>query len=643
MSPSFSRINIRSFSWQRLKAKTSKRGVISILIALGCLGAIALSAPDLFLSISTSLTWQGWLTVGVAASVFLTSALTSLRPEMVFLGGLAILFVSNVLSPEQALAGFSNPGMITVGVLYIVVMGIQQTGGLVWISQNILGRPKGQNRAMFRLITSVMGLSAFLNNTPVVAMFVPVVSDWSRKLGISPSKLMIPLSYGAIFGGICTLIGTSTNLVVNGLLISQTDYPGLNLLSMTWVSLPCALAGILYLLITHHWLLPDRVPAISQAEDIRQYTVEMVVEANSPLAGKSIEAAGLRHLPGLFLIEIVRGEQIFPAASPKQVLQEQDQLVFVGIVDSIVDLHRLRGLKPATNQVFKLNVPHSDRRLIEAVVSDTCPLVGKTIREGNFRTHYNAVVLAVARNGERVRGKIGEIRLRVGDVLLLEAHHSFQDQWRGARDFYLISPIPDSEPLRHDKAGVAIAILVGMILLAALGWMSMLKAAILASIAMVVTQCCSFNRALRNIEWSILLVIGAALGIGNALEVTGAASTIAATVISFSGRNPWVALALVYGITAILTEMITNNAAVALVFPIALALSKDLDVSFMPFVIAIMIAGSASFATPIGYQTNLMVYSPGGYKFSDFMRVGLPLGVLFWLITVTLTPLVYPF
>lgn len=633
----------RYFSWQRLKAKTRKRGLILILLALGCLGAIALSAPQLLLSLPASLTWQGWLTVGVTTTVFLTSALTSLRPEMVFLGGLAVLFLCNVLNPEEALAGFSNPGMITVGVLYVVVMGIQQTGGLVWISQHILGRPKGQNHALLRLVASVMGLSAFLNNTPVVAMFVPVVSDWSRKLDISPSKLMIPLSYGAIFGGICTLIGTSTNLVVNGLLISQTDYPGLNLLAMTWVSLPCALAGIAYLLITHHWLLPNRKPAISQAEDVRQYTVEMVVESNSPLAGKTVEEAGLRHLPGLFLVEIVRGEQIFAAASPKQILQEHDQLVFVGVVDSIVDLHRLRGLKPATNQVFKLDVPHSDRRLIEAVVSDTCPLVGKTIREGQFRTHYNAVVLAVARNGERVRGKIGEIRLQVGDVILLEAHHSFQDQWRGARDFFLISPIPDSEPLRHDKAPIALVILVGMILLAALGLMSMLKAAILASVAMVLTQCCSFNRAIRNIEWSILLVIGAALGIGNALEVTGAASTIASTVISFSGRNPWVALALVYGITALLTEMITNNAAVALVFPIALALSRDLDVNFIPFVITIMIAGSASFATPIGYQTNLMVYSPGGYKFSDFVRVGLPLGILFWLITVTLTPLVYPF
>ncbi len=636
-------MNIQGRLGNQLNKKRQQNRGLLLLLGLGLFGAIAISNPELITSILSSFTWQGWLTLIVTVTVFLTSALTSLRPEAVFLGGFAILYIFNILDTETALAGFSNPGMITVGVLYIVVTGIQQTGGLVWISQHILGRPKGQNRALLRLVVSVMGLSTVLNNTPIVAMFVPVVSDWSRKLGINPSKLMIPLSYASIFGGICTLIGTSTNLVVNGLLISQTGHPGLNLLSMTWVGLPCAIAGTLYLLLTHRWLLPDRPPAISQVDDVRQYTVEMVVELGSPLAGKSIEKAGLRHLPGLFLIEIVRGEQIFPAASPQRVLQENDQLVFVGMVDSIVDLHKLRGLKPATNEVFKLNVPNSDRRLIEAVVSDTCSMVGKSIREGKFRSRYNAVVLAVARNGERVGGKIGEITLRIGDVLLLEAHHSFQDQWRGARDFFLISPIPDSEPLRHEKTSIALAILLVMVILATFGWMSMLQAAILASVAMIVTGCCSINRALQNIEWSILLVIVAALGIGNALDVTGVAKILAASLIGFSGQNPWLALALVYTVTAILTEMITNNAAVALVFPIGLAVSQNLNVDFMPFVIAIMIGGSASFATPIGYQTNLMVYSPGGYKFSDFTKVGLPLGFIFAIITITLTPLVYPF
>ena len=587
--------------------------------------------------------WQAWMTIAVTVAVFALNAATSLPPEVVFLGGTAVLFVSGILTEQDALAGFSNPGMVTVAVLYIVVTGLSQTGGMNWISQRVLGLPKGHSAALLRLMTPVMGMSAFLNNTPVVAMFIPVIGDWARKLRISPSKLMIPLSYAAIFGGTCTLIGTSTNLVVNGLLIEATDLPGLKLFDLALVGLPCAIAGMLYLFFISGWLLPNRMPVISDRDDVRQYTVEMMVHNGSPLINKSIEQAGLRNLPGLYLAEIVRDEAILPAVSPQEKLREGDRLVLIGMIDSIVDLHRLRGLQPATDQVFKLDTPRSDRCLIEAVVSNTYPLLNKTIREGQFRTRYNAVVLAVARNGERLQGKIGNIRLRAGDTLLLEANPEFLSRQRISRDFYLVNGIPDSEPIRHEKAPMAMIILGGMVLIASLGWMSMLKAAILASVVMIATGCCSSIRALRNIEWSVLLVIGSALSIGKALESTGAAGAIASNLIQFSGDNPLLALAIIYVVTNLLTEIITNNAAAALVFPIALALSQNLGVSFMPFAIAIMIGASASFSTPIGYQTNLMVYGPGGYKFTDFMRIGIPLNILFCLITVALTPLFFPF
>ncbi len=631
----------RRFSRRIFAFRTRKQ-----LFLLALVGLIASCAIGLFSSVADSgfeLSWQGWATIAVTLGVFVLNAIATLPAEIIFLGGTAVLYVSGILTEEDALAGFSNPGMITVAVLYIVVTGLSQTGGLNWISQRVLGLPKGQNAALFRLMTPVMGMSAFLNNTPVVAMFIPVVSNWSRKLRISPSKLMIPLSYAAIFGGICTLIGTSTNLVVNGLIISATDLPGLKLFDLAVVGLPCAIAGMIYLFVAHPWVLPDRQPVISETDDVRQYTVEMMVSENSPLAGKSIENAGLRQLPGLYLVEIIRDQMIIPAVSPKEILRDGDRLAFIGMIDSIVDLHRLRGLQPDTDEVFKLDTPRSERCLIEAVVSNTCPLVGRTIREGKFRTQYNAVVLAVARNGERLRGKIGSIRLQPGDTLLLEANANFLAQQRISNDFYLVNGIPDSEPLRHEKAPLAIAILGVMVFLTAIGLTSMLKAAILASIVMILTGCCSSIRALRNIEWSVLLVIGAALSIGKALESTGAAGAIASSLTHFAGDNPWLALAIIYAVTNILTEAITNNAAAALIFPIALALSKSLDVSFMPFAIAIMIAASASFSTPIGYQTNLMVYGPGGYKFTDFMRVGIPLNILFWLITVTLTPLFYPF
>ena len=624
------------------KLKTWKQWVVLGFIGLFCTLAIAL-VSYLATSPSFNLSWQAWTTIAITVGVFFLNALTNLSAEVVFLGGTAALFVSGILSEQDALAGFSNPGMVTVAVLYIVVTGLTQTGGMNWVSQKVLGLPKGQNAALLRMMPPVMGMSAFLNNTPVVAMFIPVISDWSRKLRISPSKLMIPLSYAAIFGGTCTLIGTSTNLVVNGLLIASTDLPGLKLFDLAVVGLPCAIAGMIYLYTTHPWTLPSRKPVISETDDVRQYTVEMIVPPNSPLSGKSIEQAGLRNLPGLYVVEIIRDRTIIPAVSPKEVLRDSDRLVFIGMIDSIVDLHRLRGLQPATDEVFKLDTPRSERCLIEAVVSNTCPMLGKTIRQGKFRTQYNAVVLAVARNGERLAGKIGSIRLQPGDTLLLEANPNFVSQQRISNDFYLVNGIPDSEPLRHEKAPLAMVILASMVVLASFGLLSMLKAAILASVVMLLTGCCSSVRAFRNIEWSVLLVIGAALSIGKALETTGAAGAIATTLVQFSGDNPWLALAVIYGVTNLLTEAITNNAAAALIFPIALALSQNLGVNFTPFAIAIMVGASASFSTPIGYQTNLMVYGPGGYKFSDFMRVGIPLNVLFWIITVILTPIFYPF
>ncbi len=607
--------------------------------------AIALGGAGLTLVKTTAfgdLTWQGWFTLGIVAIAFGLNALTDLAAELIFLGALGLLFLAGILDESAALRGFSNPGLVTVAVLYLVVAGVQQTGVLGWISQRVLGLPKTPGRAIFRLMVPVMGLSAFLNNTPVVALFIPVVNTWSRALGISPSKLMIPLSYAAILGGTCTLIGTSTNLLVNGFLISATDHPGMGPLDIAVVGIPNALLGAGFIYSTQRWLLPERQSAMTDVEDVRQYTVEMVVEPGGPLVGQTVQQGGLRNLPSVYLAEIVRGNQVIPAVSPREILQAQDQLVFVGRVDSMVDLHRFRGLQPATDQVFKLDGDRSDRGLVEAVVSDSGPLVGRTIREGQFRRRYGAVVLAVARNGTRLAGKVGDIRLRPGDTLLLESTSAFWERQRISRDFYLVSAIPDSEPLRHQKAPLAAATLVVMVAVAALGWVSMLQAAIGAAFVLLLTGCCAPGRALRQVEWSVLLVIGSALALGTALETTGAAAAIATTLLAWTGDQPWLALVMIYGVTSLLTEVVTNNAAAALMFPIALSLCQTLGVSIMPYAIAIMMAASASFATPIGYQTNLMVYGPGGYRFSDFLRIGIPLNLLCGLVAVTLIPWFYP-
>ena len=404
-----------------------------------------------------------------------------------------------------------------------------------------------------------------------------------------------------------------------------------------------ALVGMAYLLTAGRWLLPDRRPVMSELADPREYTVEMVVMPGSPLAGKTIEAAGLRHLPGMYLIEVERDGEVQPAIGPHHRLRSNDRLVFAGIVDSVLDLQRFRGLAPATDQVFKLSLPRPDRCLIEAVVSDSCPLLGKSIREGRFRNVYNAAVIAVARNGERIQKKIGDIVLRAGDTLLLEADPSFADRQRNSRDFFLVSRLPASRPLRHDRALTAMAILAAMVVAVTLQWVSMLEGAMLAAGLMLITGCVSGGRARSAVDWRVLITIAASFGIGAALEVTGAAHFVAERLIGLAQGSPWTTLAIVYLVTMLFTELITNNAAAVLVFPIALSTSQGLGVSFMPFAIAIMMAASASFSTPIGYQCNLMVYGPGGYRFTDYLRVGIPLNLLMAVVTVLIAPLVWPF
>ncbi|NNJ97091.1 MAG: SLC13 family permease, partial [Gammaproteobacteria bacterium] len=554
-----------------------------------------------------------------------------------------LLLLAGVLSPEQALSGLANEGMVTVGALYVVVAGLRETGGIGWIVHSVLGRPRSLQHAQIRLMAPVAAMSAFLNNTPVVAMFIPAINDWAKRNSLSVSKLMIPLSYASIAGGTCTLIGTSTNLVVNGLVIKETGSVGLAMLELAWVGIPVMLIVFVFILLGSKWLLPERVPAISRYDDAREYTVEMLVDKGSVLSGKSIEEAGLRQLPGMFLIEIDRQGQIMPAVSSYEVLLDGDRLVFAGVIESVVDLQKTRGLTPASNQIYKLGASRQDRVLVEAVVSDSCPLVGKSVCEGGFRNFYNAVIIAVARNGKRVRQKIGDIVLRPGDTLLLESHHSFAVQQRNSRDFFLVSAIDGTNPPQYQKAMLAMSILVLMILSVTTGWLSMLKASLLAAGLMILTRCTTGREARRSVDWQILIVIAASFGLGSALHNTGAAESIAISLIEFAGGSTGISLTLMFAVTALLSAVATNNAAAVIMFPIALTTANNLGVSLMPFVITLMVAASTSFATPIGYQTNLMVYGVGGYHFSDYLRIGIPLTLLVGLTTILVVPLVWHF
>jgi di/tricarboxylate transporter len=584
--------------------------------------------------------WQAVLTAAVVAVTLAALLFVQRAPDMVMIGGVVLLLATGVITPDEALKGMSNEGMVTVAALFIVAAAVERTGALASLVDRTLGRPKSLATAQVRTMIAPGVISAFTNNTPVVALMVPAIRDWAKKNRFSISKLLMPMNAAVVLGGLCTLIGTSTNVVVSGLVAAKRGQP-LGMFDITWLGVPLFAIGLVYLIVASRFLLKDRRPPMSTSDDPRQYSLEMVVDQGSPLVGRTIEAAGLRHLHGLFLMEIDRGGRVIAAVAPTERLQAGDRLVFVGVLDSVVELQKIRGLRPATDQVFKLDDPRSERVLVEAVVSPSCPLVGRTIREGQFRSTYGAVVIAVARDGERLQMKIGDIVLQPGDTLLVEAGQAFIDRQRSNRHFYLVSEVTGSTPPRHDKAWIACTVLAAMVLAAALELVPMVAAALVAAAAVVGLRCISSTEARRSIEWESLLLIAASFGLARAMEKTGLAEMVAHSTIAAAGNNPYVVLAALYLVTMLFTELMSNNAAAVLTFPIAWQTAADLGVNPMPFVMAITVAASCGFATPMGYQTNLMIYGPGGYKFSDYMRFGGPLNLLELAITVAPAPLIW--
>lgn len=602
------------------------------------------------------MTWEAWAALALILGVLYVLARNLADPDVTFVGAVTVVMGLSYFSPRfpgpsDSARLFGNEALLTVGVLFVVAAGLTETGALRLITERLLGRPSSNRAAQIRLMFPVIGISAFMNNTPVVAMFIPVVQDWCRRARLSPSQLFIPLSYAAILGGVCTLIGTSTNLVVQGLLIEaqkqDPSIPVFGMFTLAPVGVPVAVLGALFVIVFAPRLLPERKPAPAPDENARQYTVEMLVEAGSPIDGQTIEAAGLRHLPGSFLAAIERNGLRRVAVPSDEQLRGDDLLTFVGVVDAVVDLQKVRGLVPAPGQLDKLKAPRHRRFLAEAVVSPACPIVNRTIRDGAFRSRYEAVVVAVHRNGERINQRIGDIVLRAGDTLLLETTRRFLRQHRASPDFFLVTGVPDSQPLRHDRAWIALAILGAMVTVVAaeaFTSVSVLHASLVAAGLMGLFRCLSVEQARRSIDWPTLVAIGAALVIGKAMETSGLAQAVAGVMVDgLRPMGPTAVLGGVYLMTLLFTELVTNNAAAALAFPVALSAAQSMGVNVMPFAVAIAVAASAGFATPLGYQTHLMVYGVGGYRFSDYVRIGVPLDVVAMAITVALTPLAFPF
>ena len=585
--------------------------------------------------------WEAWATVAIIILMLAALLKDVARPELILLGCLGLLLVSGILPPEEAFAGFSNKAVLAVAALFVVAAGVQSTGALQFADRLIFARSHNLPVVTARLMVTTASLSAFLNNTPIVAMLIPRVQAWCVKMNVPESKLMIPLSFGAIVGGMTTLIGTSTNLLVAGLM-EASGFEGLGFFDLTWVGVPAALCVILYFTVIGHRLLPDRSKnGINFGDGLRECIFEIRVAPHSPLVGQTVEDAGLRALEDAYLVHLRRREEIIPS-SPGITLQAADVLAFVGSASILEQLLERPGLERAQQSTEPYE--HAALPLYEAVVSPSSKLVGKSLREAGFREQYQGVVLGIHRRDATIAGPLSRVPIEAGDLLLIEAREGFDKRWNQDRDeFYLVaSRRPEKLKQQIGKAPLALAILTGVILIAALGVLDIVTTAFVGALAMIGTGCIRSQDARQAVDVSVLIVIAAALGIGKAIELTGLAATAAHAITEHAAVFGVVGVvAAVYIATSLLTELITNNAAAALMLGVGLAASQELGVPPEAFAIAVAIAASASFLTPIGYQTNLMVMSAGGYRFSDFVKTGLHVNLIVAAISIFMIWLIW--
>jgi di/tricarboxylate transporter len=589
--------------------------------------------------------WQIAFTLGLLAVALAAMIREVAAPDLVLMATLICFGATGILSPAATFAGFANPVVATVGALFIVSAALRETGALDMTLGRALGRSGATRPAMTRLTIPVAALSAFLNNAPIVAMMTPAVIDWARRHRVAASQFLIPLSYASILGSVTTIIGTSTILTVTGMVLDAGLTPW-GFFEPAPVGLLVAFVGILYLVLVAPARLPSRVEDAEELDDrSREYTSAMRVTEGSPLNGMTVEEANLRNLPGLFLVEIDRGTRLITPVGPEQTLQSGDILVFAGVLNTIIDLQRIRGLEPAAPEDLIQSLPGGrNRPMVQAVVSASSPLIGQSVKKSNFRSVYDAVVIAVHRNAERVQGKIGDIVLRPGDTLLMQCAPAFMRLHHNSRDFYLASELPGANTPAFDRARIALGILAAMVLAVSLGQIHISIAAFVTVAALIGTRCISASQARLSVDWSVLITIGAGLGIANAMTQSGAAGFVAQGLVASVGSfGPIATMVVIYGLCLVMAETLHHNAAVAIMFPIALAASAQLGVNSQPFIMTVAMASACAFAFPVSYQTHLIVYGAGGYRFADFLRVGIPLDLICAGVTLTAIPRIWPF
>jgi len=566
---------------------------------------------------------------------------------LVFIGTLTVAMTLRLAPAAGLFKGFSNTGVITVAALYPVAAAMYATGAISLISERLIGLPKSIVSAQLKIFIPISLASAFLYNTPLVAMMIPAVRDVTRKTGLSASRLFMGLSYVTILGGTITLFGTSVNLVIAGIvseMISKGELPGMRpigIFDQTWIGLPATAAGVAFMILIGSRLIPDRTKAHRSDSPKRVYRSEYRIDDKSNLEGKTLDQAGFMQQAGCRLESIRRDGSII-RPTPEATLSGGDLLTFSAQADVLPELWTTIGLTPlyATQMASRRH----EHQLVELVLSPRAPAIGHKIAELPLpESRYELMLVGVSRNGEAPEQPLAEFKFEAGDAAVAEVNDAFFYENRRETDFILTKRLEGFRVQRIDRAVFAAAITVGMVALAAFGVTSMLNAALLASIAMLLTGCLTIERAWQSIEWKTIVVLGSAVGLEAAVTGTGLSKAAANLCAMLGGGSPMIALAAVYAGTILLTNAISNVASSVLMFSVATSLAANLGVSLFPFAMVVMSAASCAFINPAGFQTNLMVKEPGGYIFGDFVRAGLPLTAVVGTVVLLLAPLVYGF
>ncbi|MBW1750539.1 MAG: SLC13 family permease [Deltaproteobacteria bacterium] len=594
-----------------------------------------------------------YLTIGILALTFGLLIFSKLPPAAIFVGALTLTITFKLAPLADSLKGFNNPGVLTVGALFMIAAGMYSTGAISILSDKLIGRPKSVLQAQLKILPNIALGSAFLNNTPLVAMMIPVIRDLSRSCGLDAKKLFIPLSYASILGGTCTLIGTATNLVISGMITDTLKHGGDNLpymepvslFGLSWVGVPITVVGLVFMMLFGKWLLPKSFKSKDSfgPQERRYYRVELKVDPEGPLVGKTIEQAGLASPEGFYIICFLRRENKIEFGTGT-VLQPNDFIAFAADIDGAKTLWATIGLAPiySTQKGKPLRHRH---HLLEVVLSNQSEFLGQRIGDLSEREdrEYEVWMVGMAHEGAAMDYPLRDAIIQPGDVALLEVEDKFFYRNRNEVDFSMTKKLRGARIQRTDKAVLATLITLAMITTVTMGILTMLNAALLAAGAMLLTGCMDLPSAGKSVDFSTLMVIASAMGLEAAVTASGLSASIGNTLGALGGDNVYLALAVVFVGCILMDAMVTNVASAVFMFPIAMTIAQGLGTSFMPFAITVMVGASCSFISPVSYQTNLMVYGPGEYSFGDFVKIGVPLSVLVGVITVFLTPIFFPF